>query len=77
MEDKFKRGAVVQLKSGGPKMTVRGYNTSDFKREECMIDCDWFHGLEPKSQAFHEDQIFDYRPRASAISYGGERRRDL
>jgi uncharacterized protein YodC (DUF2158 family) len=77
MEDKFKRGAIVELKSGGPRMTVRGYNTADFTREECMIDCDWFNGFEPKSQTFHEDQIDHYKESPTVFATGGGRRRDF
>jgi len=42
----FKIGEVVQLKSGGPLMTVEDINAHD------MINCIWFDGRGRKSAAF-------------------------
>ena len=39
MAEKFEVGQIVQLKSGGPKMTVTG--ASDGKKD---VECTWFAG---------------------------------
>ena len=39
----LKKGDVVQLKSGGPKMTVTGVGNS-FMTDEATIWCTWFDG---------------------------------
>ena len=51
MSDEFKAGDVVQLKSGGPKMTVRAILTDNDlagtpqMRKSATVDCCWFkHG---------------------------------
>ncbi len=45
----FKEGMVVQLKSGGPKMTVVGLSPE----YEKSIVCEWFVEKEVKSGLFH------------------------
>ena len=42
----FKIGEVVQLKSGGPLMTVDNVDPHN------MINCVWFHEREKKSDVF-------------------------
>ena len=37
----FKKGNVVQLKSGGPKMTIRNIDKYHLEEDECAA-CDWF-----------------------------------
>lgn len=44
----FKQGDVVELKSGGPDMTVS--STAGNERVECI----WFSGNEPKVHTFAE-----------------------
>ena len=43
----FQDGDVVKLKSGGPRMTVEGY-------EDDLVICVWFEGTERKSATFKE-----------------------
>ena len=43
----FEEGAVVKLNSGGPKMTVEGY-------EEGLVVCVWFEGTDRKRELFKE-----------------------
>lgn len=35
--DRFEVGEIVQLKSGGPKMTIEG-------QADAMVSCTWFDG---------------------------------
>ncbi|WP_241594919.1 YodC family protein [Rosenbergiella epipactidis] len=52
MSGKFNKGDVVQLASGGPKMTVIGENS--------MLGgyvCEWFSKEEIKSKVFTEESI--------------------
>jgi uncharacterized protein YodC (DUF2158 family) len=46
----FKTGDVVQLKSGGPLMTVAEVNGDD-------VDCRWFVGNEEKSSSFPSEML--------------------
>lgn len=46
----FNLGDVVQLKSGGPAMTVTHVSTNS--RDEPAAWCEWFTGHEPKSASF-------------------------
>lgn len=55
---KFKKGDKVVLNSGGPDMTVKGYNEENYTEEENMVDCDWFDKNDTQqSGTFHEDQL--------------------
>lgn len=47
MEEKFKPGDIVMLKSGGPKMTVREYD-----EESNTFFCEWFKDGELKKEEF-------------------------
>lgn len=55
----MKVGAIVQLKSGGPKMVVNGYkhNPMTGEKEIDKIDCKWFINNELKMGTFHIDTI--------------------
>ncbi|HGY9625432.1 TPA: DUF2158 domain-containing protein [Pseudomonas putida] len=46
MSQKFKVGNVVQLKSGGPNMTVTDAGPVDFRHSvrEDLVSCKWFDG---------------------------------
>ena len=54
MADKFTEGTVVQLKSGGPLMTV---NT---RTQYGDYFCEWFDGMTPKSAKFKEAMLQEY-----------------
>jgi uncharacterized protein YodC (DUF2158 family) len=51
---KFKTGDIVQLKSGGPKMTVCG-TTNPMKKDEHL--CKWFAGAKLETGFFKEDEL--------------------
>ena len=51
-EAKYKVGDVVQLKSGGPSMTVEGYRDYDGH-----VICQWFAGNKLQSGVFDPDSI--------------------
>jgi uncharacterized protein YodC (DUF2158 family) len=54
----FQEGEVVQLKSGGPSMTVEGY-------EDGLVICVWFEKTDRKTSAFKESTLKTYvRPQA-------------
>ena len=49
MAGEFKVGDIVQLKSGGPKMTI--YKLETFDGAE-RANCQWFEGNKPMSSMF-------------------------
>jgi uncharacterized protein YodC (DUF2158 family) len=51
MAAKFKVGDIVQLKSGGPKMTVESTESYGDK----SIECAWFAGAKREHSVFHPD----------------------
>ena len=54
MANRFIEGDVVQLKSGGPKMTViRRAKKSD----SWGVGCKWFAGNTLKNDFFHEESL--------------------
>ncbi len=65
MED-FKDGDVVQLKSGGPKMTVDSWD-----EELGVYHCSWFAGDELKNAAFESTSLQKFNPKdpSSYVSY--------
>ena len=54
---KFNKGDIVQLQSGGQKMTVEDYSWNDDKKSyrNDKFDCTWFVGKTIKRESF-----FDY-----------------
>jgi uncharacterized protein YodC (DUF2158 family) len=52
--EKIKKGDIVILKSGGPKMTAGDFETNLFskKNNEDKILCIWFNGNEKMSEYF-------------------------
>jgi uncharacterized protein YodC (DUF2158 family) len=48
---KFKEGDIVQLKSGGPKMTVTGFSTSGY------LYCKWFAGSKLQDGSFNPESL--------------------
>jgi len=62
MEEKFKIGDVVQLKSGGPKMTVHQLEKSARVGNaggnyNGKVKCAWFDGTDSKWETFHQDTL--------------------
>lgn len=69
MEPKFKKGDVVCLKSGGPKMTVHHYKESldilapfqnrkqEPDKQTQIVYCQWFEKDKLKGNDFHEDLL--------------------
>jgi uncharacterized protein YodC (DUF2158 family) len=51
--DKFKIGDIVQLKSGGPEMTVLSLPNQSFHRYQCQ----WFAGKKLESGSFAEESL--------------------
>ena len=69
---KFKEGDVVELKSRGPKMTVREYvKKTDMQGTEIGIDvvCTWFSGDEMMSGNFKEGQLMIDQKSGGGVSY--------
>lgn len=67
----FPTGRIVQLKSGGPKMTVqRCYIFEDGEDDGVMVDCIWFPsstnsvGVVPIVEYGRDVQQFDFPPDA-------------
>jgi uncharacterized protein YodC (DUF2158 family) len=54
MADQIKEGDVVQLKSGGPKMTVTKVEQWNGRARAW---CDWFSGDQNKSDSFHLESL--------------------
>ena len=54
MAAEFKTGDVVQLKSGGPKMTVTGYSSTGGRAE---VYCTWFAGAKSDGGFFPVDAV--------------------
>jgi uncharacterized protein YodC (DUF2158 family) len=59
MADKFKIGDIVQLKSGGPKMTV----TSVLEK---VVHTAWFAGSKKEAGVFPFDAIATYQDEAKS-----------
>jgi uncharacterized protein YodC (DUF2158 family) len=62
MAEKFKSGDAVQLKSGGPKMTITKTNT--FQHDH--FDCKWFAGSKLNQGTFAEDELQPYQEEKKA-----------
>lgn len=56
---KFKAGDIVQLKSGGPQMTINQVVEPD-NEEPIYIDCVWFSGKKLEGGRFLEEAITAY-----------------
>lgn len=56
MAAKFNPGDIVQLKSGGPAMTVAEENT--YEKGEYI--CIWFKGASKERGSFHGDILKSY-----------------
>lgn len=51
-QEEFKVGDVVQLKSGGPKMTIEDIGNYSFAGTEIKAKCVWFEGTKQKEGVF-------------------------
>ena len=51
MSTAFKAGDVVELKSGGPKMTVA------YQHGGGALQCNWFDGSTKKAGSFNPDML--------------------
>lgn len=60
---KFTRGDVVQLMSGGPRMTVDEYGTFGLAQTE-GVKCVWFDGNRRLEEAFDEALLKPAEPSA-------------
>ena len=52
MDTEFKVGDVVQLKSGGPKMTIAHIGNYAYAGTEIKAKCVWFEGTKQKEHVF-------------------------
>ncbi|SIS85811.1 YodC family protein [Phaeovulum vinaykumarii] len=59
MAQKFKPGDIVQLKSGGPSMTVSEVATN-YKGNFTGYQCEWFKGASKESAHFTEETLQAY-----------------
>ena len=57
MTQKFKFGDLVELKSGGPTMTV-----ADFSTDHEYATCNWFAGKKLEEYIFHQDSLQLVKP---------------
>lgn len=60
MEEKEKLaiGDIVQLKSGGPKMTVSGF----YPNSALNVVCTWFDGTKREQEKFAENALKKIQP---------------
>ncbi|MCC7388538.1 MAG: DUF2158 domain-containing protein [Phycisphaerales bacterium] len=58
---KFTKGDVVQLKSGGPRITVDEYGTFGMTRTE-GVKCVWFDGSRRLEEVFDEALLTPAEP---------------
>ena len=59
---KFKIGDTVQLKSGGPEMTVKNYKAlfslkESNKESDTEVVCQWMEKNKLQQGTFHEDML--------------------
>jgi uncharacterized protein YodC (DUF2158 family) len=60
----FQIGDVVQLKSGGPKMTIHGPGNRNVGEHETHYLCTWFKEDEPQFQAFRKDALMKFEDKS-------------
>jgi len=57
MAGKFQIGSIVELKSGGPKMTVAGIDTRFTVPKPDVYKCQWFGGKKLEDGYFPEESL--------------------
>ena len=57
MEKKFKKGDIVILQSGGPKMTVDSYAWHGNYESNDQVICVWFDGNNRKESKFNQESL--------------------
>ncbi len=62
MAQKFQPGDIVQLKSGGPAMTIAEVNTDSMTGRFRGYFCEWFKGASKERAHFSEDTLQPYVP---------------
>jgi len=68
MTNKFQVGDLVQLKSGGPGMTVRhvpGKQSANYGHEKDQYLCEWFKGATRDKGNFEEHVLQAFTPPSS------------
>ena len=60
MADKFAPGHIVQLRSGGPAMTVSEINDKFEDDDATTYRCEWFKGASNERASFSEDILKMY-----------------
>lgn len=64
MSEEFKPGDVVQLKSGGPKMTVKKI---EMWNSVMSANCDWFENADVKYELFPVTSLKKVEESAPAV----------
>lgn len=65
MTHEFEAGDVVQLKSGGPKMTVEMVSDKD---GDVIVHCSWFEGSILHEKDFNEKLLKKYKAAVGSVS---------
>ena len=60
MAPKFSPGDIVQLKSGGPAMTVSKISNDSLSGEFRGYQCEWFKGASKERAPFEEETLKTY-----------------
>lgn len=58
-ENKVQPGDTVKLRSGGPTMTVRSYDTSMLRESDTDVICEWFDKQNVLSRAAFKQESLE------------------
>ena len=62
MEQEFRLGDTVQLKSGGPKMTIEAIGDHSFSTTpEIKANCVWFDGTKKQESLFNVAAVMHHK----------------